>query len=70
LLKPLLFASSSIMVATNGEVLAEPLFWFREGGQAFACFPPGLPRIHELHKLEDAGIKLIKPGEEISGKKA
>jgi superfamily I DNA/RNA helicase len=51
------------ILAEDGEILAEPLFWFEEDFQKFACFGRNEPGRGTRHKLEDAGIKIIKPGE-------
>jgi hypothetical protein len=42
-------------------VLAEPLFWYRDGERSFACFEGELPDRYSLNKLEDAGVNILKP---------
>jgi AAA domain len=50
------------IMAENGEILAEPLFWFRENNRKVACFGNERPGAHTLHKLEDNGVEVLKPG--------
>ena len=52
-----------ILTAT-GKILAEPVFWFKEDNQTFACFGVQTPNVRVRHNLEDAGVKIIKPGED------
>jgi hypothetical protein len=52
--------------ATDGEIIAEPLFWFQEDDRTYACFGKKPSPKHILHRLEDAGIHLLQPGEIIS----
>ena len=47
--------------AGDGEVIADPLFWFDHGGTRYACFKEG-PKQAIANRLEDAGIKLLLPG--------
>lgn len=54
------------LCAADGEILAEPLFWFRIGERTYACFGDRSPGRSELDRLDDAGITLITPGEEYS----
>jgi superfamily I DNA/RNA helicase len=49
------------IVAEDGEVLAEPLFWYRDGETSFACFDGEPPDRYTLNKLEDVGVKVLKP---------
>ena len=49
------------VLADNGEVIAEPLFWFVKDGVPFACFV-GEPLQAIRHKLEDLGFQVIAPG--------
>ena len=54
------------IIASDKEILGQPLFWFRIDNRITACFggqPPG-PQI--LHKLEDHGIEIIHPGQELA----
>jgi AAA domain/UvrD-like helicase C-terminal domain len=47
--------------ANDGEILAEPLFWFQDDDRLFACFGKDRPRAYTLHKLEDNNIEVILP---------
>jgi hypothetical protein len=51
------------IVTVEGEILAEPIFWFKEDDLVIACFGEGSPGPHTLHKLEDAGIQVVRPGQ-------
>ena len=48
------------MLSVNGQVIAEPLFWFTKGGRRYACFPPGL--LPEGETLNRHGITLCEIG--------
>ena len=47
-------------MAQDGEILAEPLFWFQVDDRVIACFVTGVIGIHTRHKLEDARNLVIK----------
>ena len=49
------------ILAGDGEVIADPLFWFDHGGTRYACFKEG-PKQAVANRLEDAGIKVLLPG--------
>ena len=53
------------IIARDGEIMADPLFWFQVDDRMFACFGNEEPGSHTLHKLEDAGIEVIRPGQEL-----
>jgi len=55
------------ITASDGEILAEPIFWFQVDRRVFACFGNEEPGAHTLHKLEDNGIDIciIRPGEDL-----
>jgi superfamily I DNA/RNA helicase len=53
------------IMAKDGEILAEPLFWFQDDDRVFACFGDDDPGAHALHKLEDNGIEVVRPGQEL-----
>jgi hypothetical protein len=53
------------ITAADGEILAEPLFWFQVDGRVFACFGSENPGPHALHKLEDNGIEIVRPGQDL-----
>lgn len=52
------------MFAEDGEILGEPLFWFKEDDRLVACFENGKPGVTTTHKLEDAGVLVIHPGQD------
>ncbi len=54
------------ITAEDGEILAEPLFWFQADDHRYACFGDEDPGPHTLHKLEDNGIEILRPGQELS----
>lgn len=54
------------LVSDDGELIAEPLFWFRDGDQILVCFGPKAPRQRTVQRLEDAGVILLEPGQVIS----
>ena len=54
------------IVTPTGEVVAEPLFSFRVGQQIYACFGTQVPDNHAQFRLEEAGIKLITPGDHLA----
>jgi hypothetical protein len=51
------------LVTAEGEILAEPIFWFKEDDRVIACFAEDSPGTHTVHILEDAGIQIIRPGD-------
>ena len=53
------------LCAEDGEILAEPLFWFKVGEKTYACFGDRSPGRSELDRLEDAGVERIVPGRSI-----
>jgi hypothetical protein len=53
------------ITSNDGEILAEPLFWFQVDDRRFACFGSEAPGSHTLHKLEENGIEIIQPGQEL-----
>ena len=48
------------ILASDGEVLADPLFWFNHNGTRYACFKEA-PKQAVANRLEDAGIKVLLP---------
>jgi hypothetical protein len=54
------------ITAHDREILAEPLFWFQVDDRVFACFGNDNPGLHTLHKLEDNGIEVLRPGQELA----
>jgi hypothetical protein len=53
------------ITANDGEILAEPLLWFQADDRVFACFGDEHPGPHTLHKLEDNGIEVVRPGQDL-----
>ena len=51
------------LLAADGEILAEPVFWFQVDDRIVACFGDEPPGPHTLDKLDDHGIGVIRPGE-------
>jgi hypothetical protein len=51
------------IIADDGEILAQPLFWFQVDDRVFACFGDEDPGAHTRHKLEDNGIEVVRPGQ-------
>jgi hypothetical protein len=54
------------IVAPDGEILAEPLFWVQNDDRMVACFGRDDPGTHTLHKLEDHRIEVIRPGQQLA----
>lgn len=52
------------IVNAEGEILAEPTFWFKDRNRVVACFEEGSPGTGTLHKLEDANISVIRAGQD------
>jgi hypothetical protein len=49
------------IIAPDGEIIAEPTFWFRKGDKTLACFAKK-PGTAILYRLEDAGIEILEVG--------
>lgn len=54
------------LLAEDGELLAEPMFWFRRGSRTYACFSSALPQ-RKARLLEDAGITAFGVGDMLAG---
>ena len=52
-----------MLLSSDGEYLAEPLFWYRKDGKTFACFGNDPPGAFYRQKLEDAKVYTISPPE-------
>ncbi len=50
----------------NGEIIAEPLFKVSIAENHYACFGSELPRQRISRRVEDSGVRLLVPGQEIS----
>jgi len=53
------------LLAEDGEILAEPLFWFQDDQRTFVCFGNDKPGKSTQYRLEDAGIRIISAGESL-----
>jgi superfamily I DNA/RNA helicase len=51
------------LVSASGELLAEPLFWFKANDRKTACFTKGTPSQRVCNRLEDEAVRIIQPGE-------
>ena len=60
--------SQEPIVARNGEIVADPLFSFRVEDQQYACFGSLRPSQRICRKLEDFGVQLLEPGQEVGEK--
>lgn len=58
--------SQEPLTTKGGEIVAEPLFRFRVGKIHYACFGTEMPRQRIRQRLEDCGIQLLEPGQEIA----
>jgi len=59
--------SQEPLLTKGGEVIAEPLFWFKTNGKAYACFGLETPRQRIIQKLEDFGVSLLEVGQVVPG---
>jgi len=53
------------ILAEDGEIIAEPVLWFRDSQRTLACFGNRPPSKSTQFRLEDAGIEIIQPGNAI-----
>lgn len=53
------------VLTDQGEIVAEPLLWFRAGNEVYACFGRDRPRQRAMQRLEDAGINILEVGTEV-----
>lgn len=53
------------LLATDGEILAEPVFWFKNGEKVCVCFGQQEPGRMVLDRLDDAGIEVVEPSQEL-----
>ncbi|MBU1106390.1 MAG: AAA family ATPase [Candidatus Riflebacteria bacterium] len=53
------------IVAADGEILAEPLFWFKNGKQLVCCFERDSLTTHIRNRIEDGSGRVIFPGDSI-----
>lgn len=57
------------LMTSAGELIAEPLFTVRAGGQTYSCFGAKPPNTPLLQKLELYGVKVIVAGEQLPATK-
>ncbi len=62
--------SQEPLLTQSGELIAEPLFWFKAGDMTYACFGTTEPRQRVLQRLEDFEIRLLAVGQEVAGGKS
>lgn len=58
--------SQEPLTTKSGRIVAEPLFHFRAADIHYACFGAELPRPRIRRSLQDAGVVLLEPGQEIA----
>ena len=53
------------ILAADGQLVAEPQFWFKHAERIFACFGKADPGPYTLHKLDDHDpkIEIVQPGQ-------
>ncbi|MGN6545414.1 MAG: AAA domain-containing protein [Aureliella sp.] len=59
--------SQEPILTHSGEIIAEPLFWFKTADATYACFGHDRPRQRVLERLEDLGIRVLEVGQEPQG---
>jgi hypothetical protein len=59
------FEVSQEPLMKDGEIIAEPLFWFNSGTHTHACFGTEMPRQRVLQRLEDFGVELLEVGQDL-----
>jgi len=55
-----------VLADADGEVLAEPLFWFDASGARYACFSEA-PSVRVKSRLDDARVSVVRAGDSIPG---
>jgi hypothetical protein len=55
------------LLTKDGEIVAEPLFWFKAGNATYACFGRETPSQRIVQRLEDCGISVLEVGMTLSG---
>jgi superfamily I DNA/RNA helicase len=53
------------MLTEKGELIAEPLFWFKTDSASYACFGNSPPRQRVLQRLEDFDVRLLAVGQDV-----
>jgi len=59
--------SQEPLLTTKGEVIAEPLFWFKTNDKIYACFGKQKPSQRVSQNLEDLGVSVLSIGQVIGG---
>ncbi|MCU0712504.1 MAG: hypothetical protein MUC43_10635, partial [Pirellula sp.] len=54
--------SQEPIFSQSGELIAEPLFWYREQGVIHACFGKEVLSQRAIQKLDDFGVKIVRVG--------
>jgi hypothetical protein len=49
----------------NGELIAEPSFWFKANETPYAFFGKEMPRQRVLQRLQDFGVSVLALGQEV-----
>jgi hypothetical protein len=55
--------SQEPIFAPNGELIAEPLFWFQQSDAIYACFGDEILGKRAMHRLTDFGIRILPRGD-------
>ncbi len=53
------------ITSNHGDIIAQPLFWFRDGLFGCACFGPREPTRTELAALRGKGFEVVRPGDDV-----
>ncbi len=57
--------SQEPLLTKTGEVIAEPLIWFKSNGKTYACFGHESPRQRVIQKLDDFGVSVLEVGQDL-----
>jgi hypothetical protein len=49
------------LLGPDGEIIAEPLFWYKKDEKVYACFEPATVSSRVRHRLEDVDITIVEP---------
>lgn len=55
--------SQEPIFAPDGELIAEPLFWFEQDGAIYACFGDEILSKRAMHRLTDFGVRIMPIGD-------
>ena len=53
------------LIADDGEILAEPAFWFRSGTRTYACFGDLTLGQSTKHRLQDRKVSILELGKPV-----